>query len=218
MSNWRKYEFVCDPHTCDSLLELTVKDGDFKFPNGVAEITCPCGRQMQCTSANLIVQEQQKEEAPMETTEMGLASNETFYNPNALTVYKVIENGETTYPAIKTVDLEWQLHEKRRLTEKVNGLQSKINRIIDNMTEDYWYNPNTDISTVLEDLCEILEHNPVKNIDFTASVTIHGSIEIPIADAIDFDLDSYVFENLSIDTQTGSMDVHDFDVDRVYEN
>ena len=85
------------------------------------------------------------------------------------------------------------------------------------MTEDYWYNPNTEAETILNDLCEILEYNPVKNVDFTASLTIHGSIEIPIADAVDFDLDSYVFENLSIDTQTGTMDIHDFDVDRVDE-
>ena len=148
----------------------------------------------------------------METTEMGLASNETFYNPNALTVYKVIENGETTYPAIKTVQLEMEMHDKKRLQSKVNDLQSKINRITDNMTEDYWYNPNTDISTVLEDLCEILEYNPVKTVDFTATVKINGAIEIPMSDAVDFDLETYVFDALSIDTNTGTVDVHDWDI------
>ena len=210
-----KYTFVCDPNECDALLEFTTRDG-FDFPNGVVQITCPCGRQMVLISAN--IEQQQKEEAPMETTEMGLASNETFYNPNALTVYKVIENGETTYPAIKTVDLEWQLHEKRRLTDKVNGLQSKINRIIDNLTADSWYHSNIEKAEVLSDLCEILEFNPVKTIDSTANVTINGTVEIPMDEAEDFELDEYVYDNLSIDTHTGSMYINSFDVDRVDEN
>jgi hypothetical protein len=161
----------------------------------------------------------------METTDTQVQEAPIHYNPNQLVTYKVIDIDDTYaatavahYPTEKVTEIEWQLEQGRRQVKKTNALQSKINRIIDNMTEDYWYNPNTDISTVLDDLCEILEHNPVKNIEFTASLTIHGSIEIPIADAVDFDLDTYVFENLSIDTQTGSMDVHDFDVDRVYEN
>ena len=62
-----KYTFVCDPSECDALLEFTARDG-FGFPNGVVQITCPCGRQMQYISAN-IEETKQKEEAPvMETT------------------------------------------------------------------------------------------------------------------------------------------------------
>ena len=204
-----KYTFVCDPNECDALLEFTARDG-FDFPNGVVQITCPCGRQMALISAN--IEQQQKEEAPMETTEMGLASNETFYNPNALTVYKVIENGETTYPAIKTVDLEWQLHEKRRLTDKVNGLQSKINRIIDNMTEDYWYNPNTEASTILEDLCEILDFNPVKDINFSATVTVTGSLSIPLTDADGFDLGEFLSDVISVDSYNGDVVIDNFEI------
>ena len=154
----------------------------------------------------------------MENQDLGLAMNETFYNPNALTVYKQIVDGQATYPSIKTVDLEWQLHEKRTLQDKVNGLQSKINRIIDNLTADSWYHSNIEKAEVLSDLCEILEFNPVKTIDFTANVTINGTVEIPMDEAEDFELDEYVYDNLSIDTHTGSMYINSFDVDRVDEN
>jgi hypothetical protein len=161
----------------------------------------------------------------METMETTVQEAPLHYNPNQLVTYKVIDldsaystESVAHYPTKKVTEVEWELEQGRRQVKKTNELQSKINRIIDNMTEDYWYNPNTEAETILSDLCEILEFEPVKSIDFTASLTIHGSIEIPIADAVDFDLDSYVFENLSIDTQTGCMDVHDFDVDRVYEN
>ena len=153
----------------------------------------------------------------METTDTQVQEAPLHYNPTQLVTYKVIDGSSVTYNTDKVSVIEYELDGVRRTRDKLNSLQSKINRIIDNMTEDYWYNPNTDTETILNDLCEILEFNPVKNVDFTASVTIHGSIEIPIADAVDFDLDSYVFENLSIDTQTGTMDIHDFDVDRVDE-
>lgn len=63
-----KYTFVCDPNECDALLEFTARDG-FDFPNGVVKITCPCGRQMQYISANIIEQQHEKEEAPVETIE-----------------------------------------------------------------------------------------------------------------------------------------------------
>jgi hypothetical protein len=139
------------------------------------------------------------------------------YNPNQLVTYKVIDNGNTTYPTDKVTQIEYALEQARRTTDRANRLQSKINQIIDNMTEEYWYNPNTDSETILNDLCEILEFNPVKTIDFTASVSINGSIEIPLSDYEDFDLNDYVFENLSIDTHTGSMEVNGFDVDRVDE-
>ena len=140
------------------------------------------------------------------------------YNANQLVTYKVINGDTVTYPTEKVNQIEWTLEQARRTADKANGLQSQINRIIDNMTEDYWYNPNTDSETILEDLCEILQFNPVKNIDFTATIRINGSIEIPIADAVDFDLDTHVFEALSIDTNTGTVDIHDWDVDNVYEN
>ena len=153
----------------------------------------------------------------METTDTQVQEAPLHYNANQLVTYKVIENGTVSYPTDKVNEIEWKLEQARRSSDRANGLQSKINQIIDNMTEDYWYNPNTEAETILNDLCEILEYTPVKNIDFTASLTIRGSIEMPITDAIDFDLDSYVFENLSIDTQTGTMDIHDFDVDRVDE-
>jgi hypothetical protein len=160
----------------------------------------------------------------METTETTVQEAPIHYNPNQLVTYKVIDIDDTYaapavahYPTEKVTEIEWQLEQGRRQVKKTNALQSKINRIIDNMTEDYWYNPNTDISTVLEDLCEILEHNPVKNVEFTATIRVHGSIEIPIAEAVDFDLETYVFDALSIDSNSSNLDISDWDVEQADE-
>ena len=139
------------------------------------------------------------------------------YNANQLVTYKVINGDTVTYPTEKVNQIEWTLEQARRTADKANGLQSQINRILDNMTEDYWYNPNTDTETILNDLCEILQFNPVKTIEFTANITLNGTIEIPLSDYQDMELSDYVFENLSIDSYTGTMDVNGWDVDSVDE-
>lgn len=160
----------------------------------------------------------------METTNTNEVQAPLHYNPNQLVTYKVIDIDDTYaatavahYPTVKVTELEWELEQGRRQVKKTNELQSKINRIIDNMTEDYWYNPNTEAETILNDLCEILQFNPVKTIEFTANITLNGSIEIPLSDAADVDLNDYVFENLSIDSYTGTMDINGWDIDSVDE-
>ena len=126
---------------------------------------------------------------------MTIDQGQTFYNPNGLTVYKYIApTGEVTYPYIKTVDLEGKLDSIERLQSKVNALQSQINRIIDNLTEDYWFNPNTETSEVLVELCDIIGHEPKKTIEFTATMNFTGSIDINLVDAESFDLEEILGE------------------------
>lgn len=139
------------------------------------------------------------------------------YNSNQLVTYKKIENDVVSFPTIKVVDLEGELDRQRRMQTRIDELNYSISRIIDNMTEESWYNPNTDAAEILNDLCEILNHNPVKTIDFTANVTINGQIEIPMNEIEDFDLDSFIFEVLSIDSYNGNVEVHDWDINSVDE-
>ena len=45
--NWTRYTYVCDPDSCDSLLEFTCSN-EFGFPSGsIYNMKCPCGRVMQ---------------------------------------------------------------------------------------------------------------------------------------------------------------------------
>jgi hypothetical protein len=57
----------------------------------------------------------------------------------------------------------------------------------------------------------------VKTIDFTANVTINGQIDIPMNEVEDFDLDSFIFDVVSIDTYHGNVEIHDWDVNSVEE-
>ena len=133
------------------------------------------------------------------------------YNPNQLVTYKKIDSNGTTYPTDKVNQIEYALHIAREDRIRMNDLQSTINRIIDNMTDDYWYNPNTEKETILDDLCEILNHNPVKTIDFEAEMHFSGTIEIPLSDYQDFDLDEILAEAY-VDINNGNVSIDNYEL------
>jgi len=207
-----KHTFVCDPDECDTLVEITTSD-KFGFPSGWIHNTCPCGRQMSLISSTIENNPTIERQQPMEST----TTVPETYNANLLVTYKKIENGETSFPVIKVNDLEWTLEQARRTDTRANNLQSTINKIIDCLTEDHSFNPNTELSDVLEELCEILNHNPVKTVAWEASITVRGEVEVPLAEWEDFDMDSHISENLTIDSYDGNTTIDTYDVDYVTE-
>ena len=210
-----KYTFVCDPDECDTMIEITTSD-KFGFPSGAVQAKCPCGRQMSYISSTIESNPTTERQQMLDNLEASMDLG-TPYNANLLVTYKKIENGETTYPTLKVNELEWKLEQANRSTDRANELQSKINRIIDNLTEESWYNPNTEKSEVLYELCEIIGHNPVKTIEFSARVTVTGSIDVPLEEAEDFDLESLLSDELTVDCYNGNMQIDNYEIDYVTE-
>ncbi len=200
-----KYTFVCDPNECDTLIEVTSSDG-FGFPSGVVKLTCPCGREMSYISATIQSTNERKE---METT----STMPDTYNPNLLVTYKSIENYEATYPTIKVVDLEGKLDSLVRLEKQLTISNGQISKILDNLSADGWYNPNYDKSEVLNDLCEILGHEPKQTVTITAQVNVEVSYDIPLEEVEDFDAKYFLQDNLSIDSWHGDVCIESFDVE-----
>lgn len=202
-----KYTFVCDPDECDTLVELTTSNR-FGFPSGSIHNTCPCGRQMSLVSST-IEENPTVERKEMETT--------TEYNPNLLVAYKSINNGEVTYPLIKVVDLEYKLDSLTRLEKQLDISNSQLREIISNMTEEGWYNPNTEASEILEELARILDVTPTKTIEFRGTISFEGSVDIPLNEAEDFDLHYHLQDNLTLDTYHGDTVIDTYEVDNVNE-
>ena len=100
---------------------------------------------------------------------------------------------------------------------KINELQSKVNKIIDNLTEDYWFNPNTDTEVILSDICDILDYEPKKEISFTATFTVSGRYDIPMTDVEDFDLEAFLADTMSIDAYNGDVIIDDWSLESVDE-
>ena len=207
MHKWIKKSYVCTK--CDTLIEQTYNDSIWGDTFNVTNITCLCGGDPVRVSVEDATIQPMNERKEMETT----PTVPTTYDANVLVTYKSIKNGEVTYPVLKVNQLEMEMEEKQRLTNKVNNLQSQVNKIIDNMTAQYWYNPNTDIETVLSDLCDILDYEPKQTVRLTATVNVEVDYEIPMADVEDFDAKYFLQDNLTIDSWHGDVMIESFDVE-----
>lgn len=204
MTKYSKYTWVCTG-TCDALIEYTFKD-NYILPNLVQ---CPC--HSNCTLLSVedaTIQPTTTEEEKMETTSTVPYS----YDANTLVTYKEINNGEVSYPTLKVNELEIQLDSYRRLKEQLTISNGQISKILDNLNADGWYNPNYDKSEVLNDLCEILGHEPKQSVRITGTVTVEVDYEIPLEEVEDFDARGFLQDNLTMDSWHGDVIIDSFDV------
>lgn len=141
-------------------------------------------------------------------TELG-----TPYNPNLLVTYKDIKNGEATYQTEKVVDLEYKLDRIKNLEDFLSRSQGTIRQIIDKLTIEEWYNPNTDKEEILSELCEILDHQPKQEIRIRATVTVDIRYDCPLDEVEDLDAKYFLQDELSIDAFNGDIIVESFDVE-----
>jgi len=206
-----KYTFACDPDECDCLIEVTSSDG-FGFPSGVVEITCPCGRKPNLLSVQHATIQPTNERNNMEET----VTIPAEYNANILVTYKDIVDGVPTFPTIKVNDLEWKLERIKRLEDELSRSNGTIRKIMDNLTEESWFNPNTEKEEILNDLCEILDHQPKKEVRFEGTIYFSGRIDIPLAEYEDFDLDDYV-NDITVDCYNGDVVIDECHTEEVRE-
>jgi hypothetical protein len=158
MEKWTKYTYVCDPNECDSLIEYTCKD-TFGFPSGsIYNMKCPCGRVMQLLSYEdaTISPNLEKEEQIMET------ATPTFMEEQIRILQDTLKN-----------------HTNCDYWKAENGrVQSQIIDVVDEIYAGNW----SDVEDIASTLCEIIDYNPVKEIEFTATIRFTGRMEIPSAE------------------------------------
>jgi hypothetical protein len=147
----------------------------------------------------------------METT------NETVvpahYNPNQLVTYKVIDLDATdqtiSYPTVKVTDIEWELEQKRYNTKNLAQYISNVNLLSSRLAEYL----DMDSEEIVSDICSIFGFNPTKEIEFEATATITGTVEIPLAELKDFDIDNL---NLYVSVDSYEYDINaDAEVDNI---
>ena len=127
---------------------------------------------------------------------------------------------ELTY-GNQITELQNQLSAEQQRTENyrqlVSNANSQLGKIIDNLTEDEFYSEHVSKEEVLETLCNILDYEPKKEISFTATFTVSGRYDIPMADVEDFDLEAFLSDTISIDAYNGDVVIDDFSVESVDE-
>ena len=121
-------------------------------------------------------------------------NNETVvpqhYNPNQLVTYKVIDldapENTISYPTVKVTDIEWELEQKRYNAKNLAQYISHVN-MLENRLADYL---EMDSEEIVADICSIFGFNPTKQVEFEATARITGTVDVPLADLKDFDVDS----------------------------
>jgi hypothetical protein len=135
------------------------------------------------------------------------------YDANTLVTYKSINNGEVTYPTLKVNELEIHLDSYRRLQDQLAISNGQISKILDNLSADGWYNPNYEKLEVLNDLCEILGHEPKQTVRITGTISFEIDYDIPLEEVEDFDAHYFLQDTLTLDAYNGDVVVESWTVE-----
>jgi len=194
MKTWTKYTFVCDPEECDTLIEVTCDN--YGFPSGVMQLTCPCGRKLDVLSvadATIPSTTTTKEETMSIIDETPIAMNELQIQ-------------------LDLAKSALQMHQNCDYWKSENG---RIGSQLINLINDAYEN-DTDSSDILTSICEIIDYNPVKTVQFEGVIHFSGSIDIPMNEVADFDLTS-ALEDVYVDINNGNVVIDNYELYSVEE-
>ena len=152
----------------------------------------------------------------METTETTTPAVPDTYNANLLVTYKVIHGySDPEYTTAKVASLEWDLHNARQ-AQKSNGiLHSKIDSVKDIITEAY---SDSEDQETLRAIAEALDIELTRTVEWSATIEVSGTIELDLLADYDTDVEQEIYENLTVDSQDGRIEVSDTEVTNVREN
>lgn len=108
------------------------------------------------------------------------------YNSNQLVTYKVIDGDSVTFPTDKVTTIEYELDRGRYWRKQWDQISGKVARL-ENDLEQYL---DMDSEDIVNAICEIFGFNPTKEIEFEATARINGTLQIPLNELKDFDIDN----------------------------
>ena len=117
-------------------------------------------------------------------------NNETVvpehYNPHQLVTYKVIDGDTVTYPTKKVTDIEMSMDSARYWKQQWDKIAGNVARLENDLPEYL----DMDAEDIVAAICEIFGFNPTKEIEFEATARISGTVQIPLSELKDFDIDN----------------------------
>lgn len=160
-----------------------------------------------------INQPEQKEEK-METL-----TPET-YNPNALVTYKKIagtyaQPEAPEYITDKVVDLEWKLDQGQISNNRNVELNNKVFKL-ENILSSYCQEATDPDMELITEIAELFDIRLTKDISFTGTMSFSGTVTVDLTE--DFDLESLLGENLTVDAYSGDIEISDYSVEDVRED
>mgnify|MGYP003333957416 CR=1 FL=1 len=191
MEKWYKYSYVCPD--CDALIEYTIKQTDIPLDVNMFNYKCVCGGNATTMSVvdATIYSTQQKEEQTMETM------TDNFMQTKIIELEDIISRHNSALTTHQNCDY-WKSENGRigrQLIELVN----------DAITGEY------EANDVINAICEIIDYQPKKTIEFTATMKFTGQIEVDLMEAEDFDLES-ALNDAYVDINNGDVVIDNYEL------
>ena len=129
-----------------------------------------------------------------------------------------LPNGDVKVHKLTRSDIS-EIFRKKQYTESwLERANSTIARIINNLNEEGWYSSHYEKSEILDELCDILDHKPTKTIEFSGSISFSGSVEVPLSEAEEFELESEISDAINIESyHRGDVEINDWSIDYINE-
>lgn len=121
----------------------------------------------------------------------------------------------TTYLQSQIDELKKQLssHQNCDYWKSENGrIQRQLIDVINSAYEN-----DADASEILESVCEIIDYNPTKTVQFEGVIHFSGAIDIPMNEVADFDLTS-ALEDVYVDINNGDIVIDNYELYSVEES
>jgi hypothetical protein len=209
---WSKDTHLCS--ICDALIEITRKD---EFRN-----IWHCGGECILLSVeDATIKENPTERKNMlDNLENAIDSGYSNYNPSALVTYKKIAGTFAApeapeYVTEKVTDIEWALDRARRDSASVEKHFQQLRELEELLKE--LHDPNYTKEEALEQIAQLFGLELTKSISFSGMISFSGTVEVPFSESEDFDLFYHLQDNLTLDTNDGSIEIDTYEVDRADE-
>ena len=208
---WSKDTHLCT--ICDALIEITRKD---EFRN-----IWHCGGECILLSVeDATIKENPTERKNMLDNLESAISVPNEYNSNLLVTYKKIAGTFSApeapeYVTEKVTDIEWALDRARRDSASLEKNFQQLRELEELLKE--LHDPNYSKEEALEQIAQLFGLELTKSISFSGMISFSGTVEVPFSEAEDFDLFYHLQDNLTLDTNDGSIEIDTYEVDRADE-
>ena len=201
MPTWYKWDYVCSD--CDAHIEITaLVDGHSIKTEMCMKCLSPLTL-MSVVDATILPIPTKKEEE-MNLTETPAQTMTLTWQNNGI-------DETTTYTEN---DIRSAIYNIFPLNEKMNEYYRKESQLRTLLEEVY---ADSNEQDTLSEIARIFDVPLTKEISVTAYVQVQMTVEVDMADG-DYDIESFVRDNLTIEAYDSAVSVNNYDVERVEEN
>ena len=200
MSNkWYKHSFVCP--MCDSAIECIT----------ISSIIDPA----RCTNCaeELVLLSVEDVTIEPSTTKKEETNMDTLTPAQTMTL-DWSENDTITTKTYTESDVRALVYRDKSYATKMNEYYRKESQLRTLLEEVY---ADSDEQDTLSQIAQIFDVPLTKEIEVTAYIQVQMTVEVDMADG-DYDIESFVRDNLTIDSYDSAVSVNNYDVERVEEN